>query len=340
MVRLLIVNSCRVLFWVVMLGGVGISLGRIRWLGVWAGMEVRLLGVYGVFCGGFSQREVVCCIKYFIVQVLRSSRILIGFLIRDWGVVVCTLGELMVNFGIFIKVGVFPFYFWVVPVIIGLSWRGGWIFCTFQKVIPLMVFRPIISYYTVLRDLCGLLRVMVAGWEGIKQVSIRGIFGYSSVGQSGWLLILCGRGDSGRIVWFSLIYRLVLISVFWGFLWFDPYNYVYKIKEFVRFRLLKVLNVVSIFSLVGLPPLLGFIPKLLVLRDIRIRLGIVSLILLWAVLARVWFYTSFLFLIIIERGGRLFTIFCLDLFCGVKDFLLIILFLRFNFVGGFVYFYI
>ncbi len=76
--------------------------------------------------------------------------------------------------------------------------------------------------------------------------------------------------------------------------------------EFTNRSFLKVYTVVVIFSLMGLPPLCGFVPKVLVLCEVRFSLGVFSLLLLWAVLAAIWFYTRFLFCWIIERYGRLY----------------------------------
>lgn len=306
MVRILTVNSCRVLFWIVIVGGIGLRLGRIRWLGVWIGIEVSLLGVYGVFCGKFTQREVLSSIKYLLIQVLRAGIILIGFLIRDWAVIVNVLGELIVNLGLFMKIGVFPFYYWVIPVMAGLSWGARWLFCTLQKIIPLMAFCVILEFFVFIRDICALIRVIVAGFEGIRQVRMRGIFAYSSIGQRGWLLVLCGRGDSLRVVWFSAIYRFVLITVFWRFFKYDPYSYTFIKINNLRRGAIKVYNRVVILSLLGLPPLFGFIPKVLVLCEVGFRLGLFSLGFLWSVGIRVWFYTSFLFSWLVESYGNLY----------------------------------
>nr|BAV25173.1 NADH dehydrogenase subunit 2 [Conchocele cf. bisecta HPD1644] len=331
------VNSCSVLFWVILLGGINLSFGSISWLGVWAGMEISLLGAYGIFCGTFTQGEVVSTMKYLLIQVLSSGLVLMGFLMRDWSIMSGVLGELMVNLGIFMKVGVFPFYSWVAPVMLGLSWVASWIFCTLQKIVPLMVFSVMLEYFAVLSDMCALISVMVAGWEGMHQTSIRGIFAFSSIGQSGWLLLLCSRGDASGMVWFSLIYSFVLMSVFWSILQYDPYNYINLSKEFMPSNLYKVYNVVTIFSLVGLPPLLGFIPKILVLSEVSVSLGFFTLVLLWAMLASVWFYVSFLFCIMVESFSS-YKMLYIDQVQKIKDFFIMLLFLIINSVGGILYF--
>ncbi len=64
----------------------------------------------------------------------------------------------------FLKVGVFPFYYWVMPVIRGLSWPASWLFCTLQKVIPLMAFSVILEFFFSFRGcLCFINGLMVRG---------------------------------------------------------------------------------------------------------------------------------------------------------------------------------
>lgn len=307
-------------------------------MGVWIGIELRLLGIYGIFCGGFTQNEIIAALKYFLIQVLSANIILIGFMFRDWGVSFRVWGELIVYLAVFLKVGVFPFYYWVIPVMSGLSWPASWVFCTLQKIIPLMAFSVILESFLVLRDVCALLRVILGGVEGMRQNRIRGIFAFSSIGQRGWLLLLCGRGDILRVVWFSVIYRVILITIFWGFFKYDPYSFRAITGGITNKSFLKIYNVVAIFSLMGLPPLCGFVPKVLVLCEVGFSLGVFSLILLWAVLAAIWFYTRFLFCWILESHGRAYFLNSFDFLRDKLEVVLFYSFFSFNLWGGLLYF--
>uniref|UniRef100_UPI0030FEF719 NADH dehydrogenase subunit 2 n=1 Tax=Thyasira tokunagai TaxID=3055801 RepID=UPI0030FEF719 len=321
-----------------MIGGMGLSVSSISWMGIWMGMEISLLGIYGVFCGNFSQNEIMASLKYFMIQALSANLILMGFLFRDWGVLSSVWGELVVYFAIFLKVGVFPFYYWVMPVMSGLSWPASWLFCTLQKIIPLMAFSVMLESFLVLGDICALLSVMLGGIEGMRQNSIRGIFAFSSIGQSGWLLLLCGRGDSMSVVMFSVFYSVILMTVFWSFFKYDPYSFSFMNVGFLSENFLKVYNVVVVFSLMGLPPLCGFIPKVLVLCEVGFSLGMFSLLLLWAVLAAMWFYSSFLFCWMMESYGSYYFFGMSKFLTGKLDNLMIFLFFSFNLWGGLLYF--
>uniref|UniRef100_A0AB39CC69 NADH-ubiquinone oxidoreductase chain 2 n=1 Tax=Thyasira tokunagai TaxID=3055801 RepID=A0AB39CC69_9BIVA len=339
MVRLLMVNSCSVLFWGVFLSGICLSVGSMSWLGVWVGMEVSLLGIYGIFCGNFSQNEILASLKYLMIQVLSASMILMGFLFRDWSLGIGILGEFMMMMGVIMKVGIFPFYYWVMPVMSGLSWQSSWIFCTLQKVIPLMVFCVVLEFFVLLSDLCAVMSVMVSGFEGIRQMSMRGIFAYSSIGQSGWLLLLCSHGDSLSLIWFSTIYSFVLMTVFWSLLKNDPYNYKYMASDLSESIFFKGYNVLVVFSLAGIPPLLGFIPKILVLCEVGLSLGIFTLVLLWAVLASVWFYSSFLFSWSVSSSKSFLYLKKMSFFSSLKSGSFFLFFFM-NLGGGLLYFLI
>lgn len=184
------------------------------------------------------------------------------------------------------------------------------------------------------------MRIIVAGIEGVRQVRVRGIFAYSSIGQRGWLLFLCGRGDTLRVIWFRGVYRLLLFSLFFRFFEFDPFRYSFLKSEGSTSMVLKIYNSVAVFSLIGLPPLFGFIPKILVMCEVGFRLGGFSLGFFWAIVVGIWFYSSILFAWRAETIRNLFSL-QMGLPLGQRKnkrgFVLLFLI---NFWGGLVYFLI
>lgn len=101
--------------------GVGIfwSLCRARIFGAWVAIELSFIGVVGLLGGSrYDERERL--VKYFVVQVIGSSLLMasIVFLLRGCFL---SLVEVVFLLGLFLKLGLFPFHFWVPRVIRGLT---------------------------------------------------------------------------------------------------------------------------------------------------------------------------------------------------------------------------
>lgn len=127
-----IASISRLLFSVV---GVVISFLRLRSLGVWVGIELRFLSVL-CFARGSRVDETESIIKYYVVQVLGSCICAIGFLFSV-NFLEAVLGQFLILVGILVKLGVFPFHFWVAPVVGKLSWAGCARILLLQKLVPL-----------------------------------------------------------------------------------------------------------------------------------------------------------------------------------------------------------
>ena len=106
-----------------MVGGIFISVRRRNWFLVWCGLEINLIGFIPIVIQTKNQGEVEAAIKYFLVQSIGSALVLFGscmcFLyIESW---VGPIFSLPVFAGLLIKLGIFPFYFWLPRVIINIS---------------------------------------------------------------------------------------------------------------------------------------------------------------------------------------------------------------------------
>ncbi len=83
--------------------------------------------------------------KYFIVQSLGSGALILGRMMSfgvsfSWEVLYsrgCLVGVYLVFLRLLLKIGRFPFHFWVPSVIAGASWAGCMALATWQKLAPI-----------------------------------------------------------------------------------------------------------------------------------------------------------------------------------------------------------
>lgn len=98
-------------------------------------MEVRFLGALPILIGK-SCSEAESRFKYYIVQVVGSSFIILRFCFMTRGVISFVAPHLLLITGFLLKLGLFPFFAWVPRVVGFAGWFGCIILLVFQKIGP------------------------------------------------------------------------------------------------------------------------------------------------------------------------------------------------------------
>ena len=103
---------------------------------------------------------------------------------------------------------------------------------------------------------------MVGAIGGLNQTFIRSLLAYSSINHIGWMLAAIYSRINTWASYF-IIYALVVISI----ITILNHNQIFHFNQiiFLPNTKAKIISILSLFSLGGLPPFLGFIPKLLVI---------------------------------------------------------------------------
>nr|YP_009491830.1 NADH dehydrogenase subunit 2 [Dosinia troscheli]AWI68000.1 NADH dehydrogenase subunit 2 [Dosinia troscheli] len=246
---------------IVALVGVIISMISLNMLGLWVGVELNFLGAV-CFLSGVSVEESESVMKYFIIQVFGSCFLILGFLMM-MNYCFVSVVKFIVLLGILVKLGVFPFHFWVPSVMSGLSWFGCFIVSVIQKVVPLWLVSNLLLMNTELGvvELLASLTCVVGCLGGLGVLSYRVLLGYSSLVHLGFMLILCCVDEKCFLTYMSFYFLInfCLMSSFWNL-------GVYSFLDFVKEDKLNFLNEVwwsSLYflSLSGLPPFSGCVLK-------------------------------------------------------------------------------
>lgn len=255
------------------------SISSSYWLGIWAGLEINLIGFLPLLVYQKIISESESAVKYFIIQAIGSSllifgRLLIYSLFFTWEIFDYTdkwvTGFMVISMGLIIKMGVFPFYFWLPSVIAGLSWFSCLLLATWQKVAPLFLMVSfldggLIYWIIILFCLLSVGSRFVGGFGGINQTQLRALVAYSSIGHLGWMLFAILHRSWAIKVYLS-IYILISFCIFMG-LWYRNLRAVKTLNSRLR-NTLSIRGIIIMFlSLGGLPPMLGFISKWIVISS-------------------------------------------------------------------------
>uniref|UniRef100_A0AB39CC11 NADH-ubiquinone oxidoreductase chain 2 n=1 Tax=Lambis scorpius TaxID=3104388 RepID=A0AB39CC11_9CAEN len=326
-----------------MMAGTLFSVSSSHWLGIWAGLEINLIGFLPLLVYQKSMAESESAVKYFVVQALGSSLLMFGSLSSytlsfSWDISVLSsyyiFSIFVLSCGLCMKMGLFPFHFWLPSVMAGLPWISCLLLATWQKFAPIFLMSSLLdlnlAYWMVMliSFMCAGSSLM-GGVGGINQTQIRALLAYSSIGHLGWIVFSVMYSDWAMKVYLG-IYVFISICVFTSLWYMDLSN----MKSLVKLNQKKTLEIgimVMLMSLGGLPPLLGFISKWLVVSvSMSASLwGVLFLLILGSVLS-LFYYLSLFFSMFLSETSKSLLVLKKD----VKLMLLINTIIIINIAGG------
>ena len=235
--------------------------------------------------------EIENSIKYFLVQRWASVIFLIRFF---FFYIINSRFYLLINLRLLIKLGVRPFHSWFISILKTRSLNILFILSTFQKVIPLLIlFNIKINNYLLFLNIFITIIFLIILLP--RTIYINKVLAMSSINNIIWLILSILY--SIKIIFiFMIIYMFLLggfINVF-NFQGLKIFNQINSIMFFEKFSIIMLF-----ISLGGMPPLLGFLRKMIILKIILINffnmvfiLIVIfsSLILLYFYLSRIYFF--------------------------------------------------
>nr|YP_010939806.1 NADH dehydrogenase subunit 2 [Charonia tritonis]WLF86365.1 NADH dehydrogenase subunit 2 [Charonia tritonis] len=268
------------MFMIVMGAGTLFSVSSLHWLGIWAGLEINLIGFLPLLVYQKGSMESESAVKYFVVQAIGSSFLIFGSLLVysmsfTWETLndiysSSILGSIMMLSGLCVKLGLFPFHFWLPSVMAGLPWVSCLLLATWQKLAPIFLITSLLelsnSYWLVI-ILCLMSSgsALMGGLGGMNQTQVRALLAYSSIGHLGWILFALIHGEWLMKIYLS-IYILISSCMFVS-LWLSDSGMMKSLDNLSTSNFAQLNIMLMLLSLGGLPPMLGFISKWLVVTS-------------------------------------------------------------------------
>lgn len=233
------------------------------------------------------------CPFWLMKWIVEDEKLLLRYLIKEWlgdfdlpslfdYVNVVELGLTLILFSLFIKLALAPFHLWSLDVYEGSPTSSTIFFAVMTKLsIFILLIRLCYSCFDALKAwwqyyflLVGVFSVFVGAFGGLKQRKLKTLLAYSSVSHMGYVLIVMGTAERfgiQMVLFYMIIYMLSSLIV-WSVLLFlrlkqktliSKYN-----KELADLVLLQKSNMflavalsITMFSMAGIPPLIGFLAK-------------------------------------------------------------------------------
>jgi len=245
---------------IVIVSCVLLSMSSNRLFRQWVCLEMNMLCFIPILVRGLREQAILTGVKYFISQRLASMVFIIRILLTNRIIFV----DAFIRLALIFKLGTPPFHSWLISVLTRIGYSRIFMLFTIQKFIPLFIISQIIFIELWLWVL--ILRLL-----GVTLMTL------NSIGSFYLLLILSGAlntiwmlrrvSKGGSWVGFLLTYRVVLGALIFGLAKTsvikvnDVTGLDWRRASIIRFHLL---------NLGGLPPLVGFLVKLKLLKPLTI----------------------------------------------------------------------
>lgn len=259
---------------------------------IWLGLELRTFSFLPlIFRGAQSAFSVI---KYFFVQRIASVIILASFFSYFPRLSVSLIFPALI-----LKLGLAPFHFWLPSLVSSLQTKELLILLVWQKIGPLFMIAFLPSSGSSFKLVIGVFRAGVGSFLGLKQTQWKQIFTFSSIRHLGWLLVLMNFSVWGAFFYF-VIYAVAFVQVIISI----PRNLINS--SLLSFSNINLTSLLIILSLAGLPPILGFIAKLIVLfySLVSTAIAILLILLLSFSIVRIFFYLKIFFSLNLLHSGR------------------------------------
>nr|APH08368.1 NADH dehydrogenase subunit 2 [Tamias dorsalis] len=258
-----------------LISGTLITLFSTHWLLIWVGLEMSMLAIIPILISKANPRSTEAASKYFLIQATASMILMMGSIINfmntgQWTLTSSynSISSLMFTIALSMKMGLAPFHLWVPEVTQGVPIVSGLILLTWQKIAPISIMIQISpSIDSTLITTMAILSIMLGGWGGLNQIQLRKIMAYSSIAHMGWMMAIITFNPNLTLL-NLIIYILLTFNMFILFNYNKTTTTLSLSNTWNKSPLLTSTILIVLMSLGGLPPLTGFMPKWMIIKEL------------------------------------------------------------------------
>lgn len=255
--------------------GTTITAASYHWFLAWIGLELNTLAIIPILAKHHHPRATEAATKYFIIQATASSIILLSSIINAWHTGTWDITQLTTQptptillIALAIKLGLAPIHFWLPEVIQGTDTITALIIATWQKLPPIsLLYLTSNQFPIILLSLLAISSTLIGGWSGLNQTQLRKIIAFSSIGHLGWIISISLISQKLLLITL-IIYLLITTSIFTILITSTTKTTKDLGTIWTTSPTLSTITLITLIALGGLPPLTGFIPKWLILKEL------------------------------------------------------------------------
>nr|AFQ41925.1 NADH dehydrogenase subunit 2 [Pseudothecadactylus australis] len=278
--------------------GTIITLTSSHWLLAWAGLEINTLAIIPIISKQHHPRATEAATKYFLTQATASAVVLFASSMNawktgQWDITQTTLPEstMMLTLALAMKLGLAPFHFWMPEVLQGSTLLTATIISTWQKLAPtILLYLNIDNLNKPILMGLGLFSALIGGWQGLNQTQTRKIMAFSSIAHMGWMFMALTISPNITLLTIC-IYMITSTAMFTALMMTSSKTLLDLGTSWPGTPTLLMTSLMTLMSLGGLPPLTGFMPKWLILKElVQNNLTLISIMMALSTLPSLFFY--------------------------------------------------
>lgn len=260
---------------------------------LWVTLEINIIRFIPIIDA--DKKTSTNIIKYFIIQSLASSVFFLS-IITEYYINFNSIGNNILLTSIIIKLGARPFHTWLPQVAESLNWNSVMILLTLQKFIPLYVLSINKSNIIFLSIIIS----AIFGRIGLfYQKSLRKLIAFSSISHLAWIIYTLFREFSSWL-YYIITYFLISVTVIININNSNPIT-TNDLKSIIDHQTI-ILFSISIISLAGIPPLLGFFPKWIAILNSP-NINILLSLLILSSLVNIYIYIKLIFPLVLTKNN-------------------------------------
>nr|AEP26552.1 NADH dehydrogenase subunit 2 [Cyrtodactylus robustus]AEP26555.1 NADH dehydrogenase subunit 2 [Cyrtodactylus robustus]AEP26556.1 NADH dehydrogenase subunit 2 [Cyrtodactylus robustus] len=273
-----------------------ITMSSNHWLMAWMGLELNTLSVLPIIMKSHHPRATEATTKYFLIQATAATMILLASIMNAWQTGQWSIQHTspttttLTTMAIMLKLGLAPTHLWYPQVLQGTTMNTALVISTWQKIAPLtLLYMTHHNLNHTILLLLGLTSALIGGWGGLNQTQTRMIMAFSSIAHMGWLITAMAL--SPDLATLTMITYMTMTTAA-----FLPIATTTKTITDMGITwslspMTLTATMITLMSLGGLPPLTGFMPKWLILKELT-STGLTTLatLILLASLPSLFFY--------------------------------------------------
>nr|QTT61402.1 NADH dehydrogenase subunit 2 [Cyrtodactylus tigroides] len=282
-----------------------ITMSSSHWLLAWLGLELNTLSILPMIIKSHHPRATEATTKYFLVQATAATMILLASITNAWQTGQWSIPHmtptptLLATTAIMLKLGTAPMHLWYPQVLQGVTMNTALMISTWQKIAPLTLLY--MMHHTLNQPMLltlGLTSALIGGLAGLNQTQTRTILAFSSIAHMGWLLTAIALSPSLTTLT-MIVYITTTVATFM------PTATMTKTitdmgTTWPTSPPTLAATMMTLMSLGGLPPLTGFMPKWLILKELSSTgLTPFAMMILLASLPSLFFYVRLTYLAIL-----------------------------------------
>nr|WRQ18212.1 NADH dehydrogenase subunit 2 [Japanagallia trifurcata] len=249
-------NFNMMLFLYMTIMGTVMSLSANNWLIIWTGLEISIMSVMPMISNNnFLSSE--ASVKYFLIQSISSSMMMLGVLLLLINSKIEY--QMILTSSMMLKMGIAPFHNWILEMIESVELTIMFLLLTLMKVAPLNM----ISYLMFKNNLFVIMSLLIGSMFGLNQTSLRKMMCYSSIFNMGFILASISMNS---IWWFYMISYSLMLAMILFLMKKMKISYINQLSLNENKMSLKMNIWMAMLSMGGMPPMMGFMLKLMVIQ--------------------------------------------------------------------------